>query len=607
MPFAVAGRHGVLTLTLDTPGSPINIFNHATARQLLEILAAIDPSATRAIVFETAKRSSFINGVGLLLAQAARTYDDVVRASTPPWQAYRAVREAPVPTIAVVQGNCFGCGVEFILNCDYRIATDDGETRFYMTELNDYLFIPLFGSTWNLPVAVGLEAAIDLLLWGERWQAREAFAAGLVDAVIPCAGGEESKQRFVERVVHGMQPSRRRGRVSWGPGEDAAVERARRRIESLPPAYHKVYGEALMLLQAGALQTGTYDEHRGRELLCSAESALSAIGKAAYGFFYVRQMASERAAGYGLKEEPPLRVWLDGEADPGFAAFATGLRSRKHAGVAFVGRDTAEVRLVPARAVAECSPSGPGQREVAVCVSIDGGVPARGAAACLYAPLYEGGGRLIELAIPACGDELLGDGQAARLARVLQRCGFEVVRTTAREGFACDRFLAAYFSPLLAFVERGGGAGVVNASLREAGFVRRPHDLLQSVDRARLAQLLGGRMRRSPAEIEPLLASLASAELAAVDDIVLDALCIALLDAVLSAREGGEVGDLPTADVIARELLDFPRHLCSLCSWLKRERVARAVERDDRVRPLVSAAAYVGACSFVAGRRELYR
>ena len=54
-----------------------------------------------------------------------------------------------------------------------------------MTELHDYLFIPLFGGTWNLPEAVGLEHAVDLLLWGRRWNAARAHAHGLIDAVVP--------------------------------------------------------------------------------------------------------------------------------------------------------------------------------------------------------------------------------------------------------------------------------------------------------------------------------------------------------------------------------------------------------------------------------------
>ncbi|HJQ83628.1 MAG TPA: enoyl-CoA hydratase/isomerase family protein, partial [Candidatus Binatia bacterium] len=203
MPFAVAARDGVLTLTLDTPGSPVNVFNHETARQLLDVMAGVSPANTRLIVFESAKPGSFINGVGLLLAQATRTMADVERAAAPPWAAYRAVRESPVPTVAVVRGSCFGCGVEFALNCTYRIASDGADTTFYMTELNDYLFIPLFGSTWNLPAAVGLGAAIDLLLWGERWDGATAGAQGLVDAVVPDDAVAAGRDRFVARLLAG--------------------------------------------------------------------------------------------------------------------------------------------------------------------------------------------------------------------------------------------------------------------------------------------------------------------------------------------------------------------------------------------------------------------
>src|SRR5262249_41637122 len=158
---------------------PVNILNTAAARQLLEVLQQVTPETTRAVVFESAKPNSFINGVGLLLAHASRTVDDVLRASEVPWAAYRALHETPVPTVAVVQGSCCGGGVEFALSCDYRLATDSGETQFYMTELNDYLFLPLFGSTWNLPEAVGLQRAVDLLLWGERWGAARALDEGL--------------------------------------------------------------------------------------------------------------------------------------------------------------------------------------------------------------------------------------------------------------------------------------------------------------------------------------------------------------------------------------------------------------------------------------------
>ncbi len=599
MPFTASERDGVLTLTLDTPGSPINIFNHPTAHQLIDIMARVDPKTTRAIVFETAKRNSFINGVGLLLAHASQNFDDVVRASTPPWTAYRAVREAPVPMIAVIQGNCFGCGVEFALNCDYRIATDDGETQFYMTEVNDYLFMPLFGATWNLPEAVGLSTAVDMLLWGERLPSSKAHAAGLVDEVVPSAERAERTQAFVQRLLAGEQPSRRRGRVSWSAHEDAVVAQTQRRIESLPPSYHKVYTDALNLLETGARQTGTYIDHQQREMRCSGESALSANGKAAYAFFYLRQMASERAAGRLRGGEAPLTIGLGGDGDAGFGALAADLRSRRLAGVTLGGEDP-DFRFVAPSLVKNV-------RDIAVHVSFAAGPGAAGAAA-IYAPAYRSGGRFLEVALSADAETSLSKEELGRLSRTLQRFGFEVAPTVPGETFVGNRFLFAYLTPLLAFIERGGDVAAVNASLREAGFVRRPHDLLQSIGNAAMSANLAARLGRTKAEIVPLLAALESSDyLAAPDGVIADALCMSLLEAVLIARERGEVRDLPTADLIARELLDFPRHLCSMCSWLKRKRVAQALKRDPGVESLVTAPALERARDFVANGREFYR
>ncbi len=597
MPFSVAAADGVLRLTLDTPGSPVNVFNRATAEQLTAILADVTPATTRAIVFETAKPASFINGVGLLLAQAAQTYEDCVRASEPAWAAYRAVHDAPVPTIAVVQGSCFGCGVEFALNCDYRIASDSGETSFYMTELNDYLFVPLFGSTWNLPEAVGLERAIDLLLWGERWDARAAWAGGLADVVAPHATLAERARLFVDDVLAGGRPSRRRGRVEWGDAEDAAVDRARRRIAGLPPAYHAVYADALRLLVDGARQTRDYAGHRADELRCSAASALAPIGKGAYAFFYLRQMAAERAGGRTGTDAATLRLGVDEDAAEDARAFAETARTRNVPGIVVTDAREADVRLVG-------GPNGhrPSPRDVVVRLRL-ADAPVGGVE--LYAPTLAHGGRLIELATRP------GDAAPPRLGRALQRLGFEVACTAASGAFVTNRLLAAYLAPLVRAVDAvddDDGAARVNGALRAAGFVRRPHAFLAALDLPALARLLAPVLGEPEPAIARRLAVLAGDDRVgdAGESPVLDALCMAFLDAVLTARADGAVRHLPIVDLIAREVLDFPRHLVSLCGWLKTARVASALD-DEAACRLVAPDAVAAARAFVATGRELYR
>ena len=604
MPFDVATHDGVMTLTLDTPGSGINIFNHATAHQLVELLAPVTPATTRAIVFETAKPNSFINGVGLLLAHAAQNQADVERASAPPWAAYRAVRDAPVPTIAMVQGSCFGCGVEFALQCDFRLASDSWETQFYMTELNDYLFIPLFGSTWNLPEAVGLADAIDLLLWGDRWGAARACARGLVDEVVPPEDLAARRDRFVERILRGASPSRRRGRVTWGAGEDAAVQRARQRIAELPPAYRPVYSDALALLEAGARQARSYVDHQRQELQYSGLSALQPIARSAFSFFYLRQMASERAAGRLRDEVAPVRFNVHADDDDGLRAWAGDLGVRKLPGVSF-GADAADFHLVAAQSAAARAPrNGCGPR-VAVQLGL-----ARGPVAetQLYVPQARAGWRLIELATSRTDGAALDPAARRQLARALQRLGFEVAHTTPGDTFVSTRLLIAYLAPLLRFVAASGAVEVVNATLRTAGFQRRPHEQLAGLDRDLLAAWLAPELGCAPPVAAGLLAALQGEPRgdSAGDETIVDGLCLSLLDAVLATQSAGAVRDASIIDLIARELLDFPRHLCSLATWLKKARVRDALDRVD-ARALVPAAAAAAAQQFVASGREFYR
>jgi hypothetical protein len=277
--------------------------------------------------------------------------------------------------------------------------------------------------------------------------------------------------------------------------------------------------------------------------------------------------------------------------------FAADLQARKLAGASSES-DGADVCL-----------GGSSPKETVPFVAVQASFAAMPqAGAALYAPTYRAGGRLIELATRPAGAGLSPD-DAARLARTLQRLGFEVARTTPVDGFASNRLLMAYLAPLVRFVAARGRAGVVNGALREAGFVRRPHHLLAALDRPRLVLELARATGSPVGTVERLLAEL---ENDAYDDtkepaVLLDALCISLLDAVLILRAQREVRDLTIADLIARELLDFPRHLCSLCSWLKRDRVGQALDAGASVRSLVSRSAFETARAFAAQGRNLYR
>ena len=120
MPFQAEERAGVLWLMLNTPGAAVNIFNRATAAQTLVLMRSVDPRRVRAVVICSAKPASFINGAGVLLVTYLKTPEDVAAESLIYRQAYAAIRACPVPTVAAIEGNCWGCGLELALQCDHR-------------------------------------------------------------------------------------------------------------------------------------------------------------------------------------------------------------------------------------------------------------------------------------------------------------------------------------------------------------------------------------------------------------------------------------------------------------------------------------------------------
>lgn len=84
------------------------------------------------------------------------------------------------PTVAAVNGFCFGGALDLALACDRRIAKPNalfshpGATLGIMTG---------WGGTQRLPRLIGEAAAIEMFFTGRRVTAVEALALGLIDSV----------------------------------------------------------------------------------------------------------------------------------------------------------------------------------------------------------------------------------------------------------------------------------------------------------------------------------------------------------------------------------------------------------------------------------------
>jgi enoyl-CoA hydratase len=171
----------VSQLTIDNP--PLNL----VTRELLDALAtaldtleAADPGDVRAVVVTGNERAfsagSNVADFGAQRGSAGRERHELESGVA------RRLAELPMPTIAAIEGNALGGGLELALCCDLRIASVQAKLGLPEVRL---AVTPGAGGTQRLPRVVGAARAKQLILTGAVLTADEAERIGLVNEVVP--------------------------------------------------------------------------------------------------------------------------------------------------------------------------------------------------------------------------------------------------------------------------------------------------------------------------------------------------------------------------------------------------------------------------------------
>jgi 2-(1,2-epoxy-1,2-dihydrophenyl)acetyl-CoA isomerase len=93
-----------------------------------------------------------------------------------------AMRDAPQPIIAAVNGAAAGAGMNLALACDIRLASTTA--KFSQAFVKRGLH-PDWGGTYFLPRVVGMARACEMIFTGEVIDAAEALRLGIVSRVLP--------------------------------------------------------------------------------------------------------------------------------------------------------------------------------------------------------------------------------------------------------------------------------------------------------------------------------------------------------------------------------------------------------------------------------------
>ncbi|MGI8925160.1 MAG: enoyl-CoA hydratase/isomerase family protein, partial [Tepidiformaceae bacterium] len=85
------------------------------------------------------------------------------------------------PTIAAVNGYCLGFALTLAASCDFVIASERAEFGFPEVRIG----VPTIQGAVRMPQKVGWQNAMELLLLGERVDAKRAKEMGLVGKLVP--------------------------------------------------------------------------------------------------------------------------------------------------------------------------------------------------------------------------------------------------------------------------------------------------------------------------------------------------------------------------------------------------------------------------------------
>jgi 3-hydroxyacyl-CoA dehydrogenase len=198
----------VATVTINSP--PVNALSQ-TVRDGLKrgVEAAEANGAVKAIVIICAGRT-FIAGADITefgKPHAAPSLPTVLD----------LIENASKPVVAALHGTALGGGFEVALTAHYRIAVPSAKCG--LPEIKLGLF-PGAGGTQRLPRLVGVEKALDVILSGTPFGAREAKEWGVVDELAEEGKLHQSALAFARRLI----------------ADNAPLKKVRDRSDKLEPA-----------------------------------------------------------------------------------------------------------------------------------------------------------------------------------------------------------------------------------------------------------------------------------------------------------------------------------------------------------------------------------
>lgn len=203
----------LLVVTLHRPDRH-NAMTHQMRVDLLDCARKAESDDTvRAIVFTGHGEKSFCAGANIPELAERTLPSEMGPEASLRKELPTAIERLGKPTVAAINGYCFGAGLEFTLGCTARIASDNAKMAQPEITLGQ---IPGSGGTQRLYRFVGLSWAMQLVLTGEPIDAETARSIGLVTEVLPQAD-LLPRAKTLARLLGSRAP------IAFAAGRDAVL------------------------------------------------------------------------------------------------------------------------------------------------------------------------------------------------------------------------------------------------------------------------------------------------------------------------------------------------------------------------------------------------
>ena len=219
---------GIAWVTLNRPDKR-NAMNPTMNREMIDVLEELELDDRVGVVVLTGAGDSFTAGMDL--KEYFRETDNAtalekmrIRRAAGEWH-WRRLRHYPKPTIAMVNGWCFGGAFTPLIACDLAIAAD--EATFGLSEIN-WGIIPAGNVTRALAEVMHHKAALYYIMTGEPFGGQVAVQTGLVNESVPLAT-LRTRTRELAKVLLAKNPTvlrqaknafKRIGVMDWDLAED---------------------------------------------------------------------------------------------------------------------------------------------------------------------------------------------------------------------------------------------------------------------------------------------------------------------------------------------------------------------------------------------------